>query len=274
MQKLQLFICYIFLSAFLASCGQSNVPPVVQTDSVPDTSTQITLQERKDYDIPRPKKDWIEALNTFATENPAFAGYDFSADRKELIFYVAEKRKGQKIEFDSEESRGRKLGHMRKEFLELIDRSTGFPEVTNGHGTTVNPRSLKLRSVKSSISLADLNEYRATLQEFLYSGKANGISIDFAQNKINLQVSNKTDQEAALDFLRNHGISSESVNFTIGTIINTKTLFDSFRPAVGGVNVVYGSSNATIPPFFACTLGLSVLVDTIEGYLQTPAISG
>ncbi len=144
---------------------------------------------------------------------------------------------------------------------------TGFPEVTDGHGVTVNPRSLKLRSVKVSLSLADLNEYRAALQEFLYSGKANGISIDFAQNKINLQVSNKTDQEAALDFLRNHGISSESVNFTIGTIINTKTLFDSFRPAVGGVNVVYGSSNATIPPFFACTLGLSVLVDTIEGYL-------
>jgi hypothetical protein len=267
MRKLQCSMYCIFLSAFLASCGQSSVPPVVQTDSTPDTSTQIILQERKDYDVPKPKKDWIEALNTFATDNPAFAGYDFSADRKELIFYVAEKRKGQKIEFDSEESRGRKLGHMRKEFLELIDRSTGFPEVTNGHGTTVNPRSLKLRSVKSFISLADLNEYRATLQEFLYSGKANGISIDFAQNKINLQVSNKTDQEAALDFLRNHGISSESVNFTIGTIINTKTLFDSFRPAVGGVNVVYGSSNATTPPFFACTLGLPVLIDTIEGYL-------
>jgi hypothetical protein len=69
MQKLQLSICCIFLSAFLASCGQSNVPPVVQTDSVPDTSTQITLQERKDYDVPKPKKDWIEALNTFATDN-------------------------------------------------------------------------------------------------------------------------------------------------------------------------------------------------------------
>ncbi len=125
MRKLQLSIYCIFLSAFLVSCGQSNVP-VVQTDSVPDTSTQITSQERKDYDVPKPKKDWIEALNTFATDNPAFAGYDFSADRKELIFYVAEKHKGQKIKFDSEESRGRKLGHMRKEFLELIDRH-GFP---------------------------------------------------------------------------------------------------------------------------------------------------
>jgi hypothetical protein len=264
MQKLQGSICCIFLSSFLASCGQSNVPPVVQTDSAPDTSTQITLQERKDYDVPRPKKDWIEALNTFATDNPAFAGYDFSADRKELIFYVAEKRKGQKIEFDSEESRGRKLGHMRKEFLELIDRSTGFPEVTNGHGVTVNPRSLKMRSVKSSLSLADLNEYRATLQEFLYTGKANGISIDFAQNKINLQVNDETSRLSALEFLQSHGIPNEKVDFTIGTVVLSKNLFDQFRPSVGGIAVSYGTTTSIIN---VCTLGLPVLIDSIEGYL-------
>ena len=64
MQKLQNSICSILLSAFLASCGQSNIPPVVQTDPIPDT-TESTLQERKDkdYDVPKPKKDWIEALD-------------------------------------------------------------------------------------------------------------------------------------------------------------------------------------------------------------------
>jgi hypothetical protein len=264
MQKLRCSMYYIFLSAFLASCGQSNIPPVAQTDSVPDTSTQVTLQERKDYDVPRPKKDWIEALNTFSTENPAFAGYDFSADRKELIFYVAEKHKGQKIEFDSEEARGRKLGHMRKEFLELIDRSTGFPEVTDGHGVTVNLRLLKMRSVKSSLSLADLNEYRTTLQEFLYSGKANKLSIDFAQNKINLQVNDEVSRLSALEFLQSHGIPSEKVDLTIGPLESSKTVFDSFRPSIGGIAVSYGT---TVSIVNVCTLGLPVLIDAVESYL-------
>ena len=63
MQKLRLSIGSIFLSAILASCGQSNVPPVAQTEVTPDTSTEATLQERKDkdYDVPKPKKDWIES---------------------------------------------------------------------------------------------------------------------------------------------------------------------------------------------------------------------
>jgi Trypsin len=269
MQKLQLFMCCIFLSAFLASCGQSNVPPVVQTDSVPDTSTQITSQEHKDkdYDVPRPKKDWIEALNTFAKDNPAFAGYDFSADRKELIFYVAEKHKGQKIELGSEESRGRKLGHMRKEFLELIDRSTGFPEVTNDHGVTINPRLLKMRSVKSSLSLADLNEYRAALQEFLYSGKANKLSIDFAQNKINLQVNDEVSQQIVLNFLRVNFIPVELVNLTIDVEKSLKNVFDSFRPAVGGVAVYFGTSASGVVLINPCTIGLPILADAVEGYL-------
>ncbi len=267
MPKLRHSICCIFLSAFLASCGQNNVPSGVQADLVPDTSTEITVQERKDYDVPKPKKDWIEALNTFATDHPAFAGYDFSADRKELIFYLAEKRKGQKIEFDSEESRGRKLGHMRKEFLELIDRSTGFPEVTNGHGVTVNPRSLKLQSVKSSLSLADLNEYRATLQELLYSGKANKLSIDFAQNKINLQVNDEVSQQIALNFLRINSIPVELVNLTIDVEKPLKNVFDSFRPAPGGVAVYFGTSVSGVILINACTLGLPILADAVEGYL-------
>ena len=162
MQKLRLSIGIIFLSAILASCGQSNVPPVAQTEVTPDTSTEATLQERKDkdYDVPKPKKDWIEALDGFALEHPAFAGYDFSSDRKELIFYIADKRKGQKIAFESEEKRVREFGHMRKEFLELIERSTGFPAASDAKGVTINPRTLKMRTVKTSLSLADLNELR------------------------------------------------------------------------------------------------------------------
>ena len=267
MQKLRLSIGIIFLSAILTSCGQSNVPSsVTQTDPALDTSTESTVQERKDkdYDVPKPKKDWIEALDGFASEHPAFAGYDFSSDRKELIFYIADKHKGQKIAFDSEEKQGREIGHMRKEFLELIERSTGFPEVTIGQGVIVNPRTLKMRRVKTSLSLADLNEYRTTLQEFLFLGKANKLSIDFAQNKINLQVEDTASQQLAFDFLQSHRIPIESVNLTIGFLESSKTVFGSFRPSVGGIAVYYGTSSTSTA---GCTLGLPVLVDAVEGYL-------
>ena len=97
------------------------------------------------------KKIGSKALDGFALEHPAFAGYDFSSDRKELIFYIADKRKGQKIAFESEENRGRELGHMRKEFLKLIERSTGFPAASDAKGVTINPRTLKMRTVKTSL---------------------------------------------------------------------------------------------------------------------------
>ena len=270
MQKLRLSIGIIFLSAILASCGQSNVPSsVTQTDPALDTSTESTVQERKDkdYDVPKPKKDWIEALDGFASEHPAFAGYDFSSDRKELIFYIADKRKGQKIAFESEEKRVREFGHMRKEFLELIERSTGFPEVTDSHGVTINPRLSKMRTLKSSTSLADLNEYRAILQEFLYSGKASKISIDFAQNKINLQVNDEESRQLALESIKNNSIPNENINLTIGLEQSLKNLFDSFRPAVGGVAVYFGTSVSGSVLINSCSLGLPVLADAVEGYL-------
>ena len=268
MQKLQSLIGSIFFATILASCGQSNVPPsVAQAELNLDTSTKSTLQERKDkdYDVPKPKKDWNEALEIFASEHPAFAGYDFSNDRKELIFYIAEKRKGQKITSDSEENQGRKLGHMRKEFLELIDNSTGFPEVTNGQGITINPRLLKTRTIKSSLSLADLNEYRKMLISLLYDRKANKLSIDFAQNQVNLQVNDETSRQIALDFLQNHSIPIENVVLTIGTVVNTKTVSDSFRPSVGGIEVIYGKPSGAA--FYSCSLGLPILIDAVEGYL-------
>ena len=92
------------------------------------------------------KKIGSKALDGFALEHPAFAGYDFSSDRKELIFYIADKHKGQKIAFDSEEKQGREIGHMRKEFLELIERSTGFPAASDAKGVTITAKIVTSKS--------------------------------------------------------------------------------------------------------------------------------
>ena len=150
---------------------------------------------------------------------------------------------------------------MRKEFLELIDNSTGFPEVTNGQGITINPRLLKTRTIKSSSSLADLNEYRKMLITLLYTRKANKLSIDFAQNQLNLQVNDETSRQIALDFLQNHSIPIENVVLTIGTVVNTKTVSDSFRPSVGGIEVIYGKPSGAA--FYSCSLGLPILIDAV-----------
>ncbi len=208
MQRLRCTIGGIFLTVLWASCTQSAVKPLPKTAF----KTSITILKSRSN---LPKKDWIAALETFAPKYPIFAGSDFSADRKEFIFYIAKKHNGKPIVFASNEARARELDRMHQAVFDLIDTTTGFPEASDATGKSINPRSLRLKDVDVLVSLADLNRFRKTLTVLLSDRTAYGISTNFAKNQVELSISNTIAQKDALEFIRKNNIPIENVYYEV-----------------------------------------------------------
>jgi hypothetical protein len=195
-----------------------------------------------------PKMDWFDALEILAERFPTFAGYTFSLDRSRLIIYTTDQRS----------DRSRK---MRDTFVALVDQTTGFPEATDAQGNVVNPGSLPFTYDRAKFSRAKLNQWRSNLRKLLFVGKINKLSITDETNLVNVQVKNIQQKIELYNYLKMNGVLPKALNITLGSNSPSKTLFDTFAPPAGGVNIQYGSITDR------STLGLPVLVDNVASYL-------
>ncbi|WP_216329398.1 S1 family peptidase [Deinococcus aestuarii] len=241
------------LTLLLAGCGRQATTSQVEGTSPPDESTSPSLNSSQvDQSAVLPqastKPDWLVSLAAFSERFPTFAGYDFSLDRKQFIIYTSDNR--------SDLSR-----KMRDELMNLIDSSSGFPEVTDQNGSAVTARTLPFTYQRVKYPLSKLNKWRGSSRDFMYDGVVNKLSIDFMANVLNVQMSDQDKKGKFLSMAAKSGIPSDAVNITIGTNTPAKTLYDTFTPPVGGVNFQFGS------PTDRCSIGLPVLANNVATFL-------
>jgi hypothetical protein len=241
---------FLLLTVLLGITGcsapQTRVPVDVSAtppaSNNPTPQVEITSQGSS-------KLDWFDALEIFAQRFPTYAGYAFASDRSQLIIFTT----------DNRSDNARKI---RDSFVALIDQSTGFPELTDAQGKVINPRTLPFTYERARYSRRNLNKWRGDLRELLFTAAVNRLSITDQTNLINAQVADADQQRALMEFMLRREIPIEALNITLGTNVPSKTLYDTFTPPVGGVNIQYGP---TIDQ--RCTLGLPVLANNVASYL-------
>jgi hypothetical protein len=251
MKKTSLFIAVTF-AAILAACTGQNNPPITPEVSVPDSSltpsdpltATLSAQDRDR----KPKMDWLDAIEVFAQKFPTYAGYSFSSDRKQLIFYTS-----------ATDKKAERAEEMREEFVELIGKTTGFPEVTDAQGNTIQVKKLKYTIARVKYPFSKIYKWRIALRDLLSTNLVNKMSINDEGNLIRLQIAAEVDRVSVMNFMVQKGIPSDVVSINIGENAFSKTLYDTFTPPAGGVNVRFSGSN--------CSLGLPVLVDNVSSYL-------
>jgi len=238
---------YIALTSVLLSCGAhqtsesgSIIPPESTQGAPADTVTTLgtTLQ----------RIDWFDALEVFANRWPTYAGYTFTADGSRLILFTTDNR--------SENAR-----KMHDEFVELTRTSAGVPEIDGVGGNAVDVSTLPFTYQRAAFSRRQMNGWRASLRQLMYTGLVNKLSITDESNHLNVQVPGKEQQAMLMTFLQQQAIPREVMNITLGVNIINKTLYDTFTPPAGGVNVQFGTSAER------CSLGLPVLANNVPSYL-------
>ncbi|MFC6663847.1 hypothetical protein [Deinococcus multiflagellatus] len=188
-----------------------------------------------------------------------FGGYEMNRQEQAIILYTANSYRGQALN-DGEAERGRKIGLMRKAFVDLMEASE-LPLITE-NGIEATPKKWKIKFKQTDASLDDLLYWKASLFIDANNHEANLLAFDMTSNSVIVQAKNEALKGHLRERLKSLGIPEAKVTFRTGNIQGTKRNdVDQYRPVVGGVKVEMANGGL-------CTLGLPVLLDgTVEGYL-------
>ena len=275
------------LMLLLAGCQGTN-PPEASNTSTPEASAQaredlpspisvpnlarqmgsLKAQGTKKYlygDVMRGAnpEDFFVQLERFAEAHPEFAGYNFGEKRDVLLIYLADANNH--LDNTNLTAENPKLGQLRKEFLNMVANSKGFPVAFDEKNQPVDPAKLKVRFVKAEKPLHELYRYRIVMTELMYQGLVNLVNIDHATNKINIQVPDEKAWTVVQTAMQENNIPPGRVNVSFGVNTFTKTLFDTFNPPLGGVNIRFPHSDPGTAK--NCSLGLPVRINGVASHL-------
>lgn len=266
------------LTSILVGCGSINNQSENQTIEAQSSNITSTAQSTQGKIITiskdSPLYGWDDALAELAHKYPAFGGYYYDEDT--LVILTATSYLGKAINDTDTSEKGRKLGVIKSELLDLLN-SPIAPVLLDENGNKKNINKVKFSKVK--YSYADLQNWRLNLRSLLGSGvteiginkQENKVDVGYSEivNGISGQSLDSNQKNATSSKISALGIPDDAINLSHIETSSTKTLSDLFRPPVGGImwskKMFKADGTAYFPDW--CTIGLNVDYGGKRGFI-------
>lgn len=238
----------------LSGCGQRNDAVTPSTDVSSLLFQELSVQPtNKAY-------GWDDQLADLARVYPAFAGYYINSSN-EIVILIAKYNKGKLLD---ESERGRRVGQIRKAFLELLI-SDSAPKLVKDNAV-IDYAKMKVKTVDTKNAYSDLQSWRIGLRQGLIADDINGLGIDRENNKLLITISDEKKRSKVVELLSKYGVDPEAVgDIVVRPSVSQLTVRNVVRPPAGGIQI--GWKNGSNNQFFVCSLGVNVTYNGTQGFL-------
>ena len=275
MFKKTLVFMVFTVSFVLTAC--TSVSPISSSDStVQDaynvSSEELNLEVVKMHN--KPLLDWDDEVFRAMRGNPRFGGY--FTDSGMLTLQMKSKHgKEEDLNALSEDERNRNehdTERAKKDLIKLLSTSPSAPVLTTEQGQVIPYANIGINVQMVKVSYNRLYLWRKLLRSAFQLNLINGLGIDQPTNKISVGVNSEQDRVDLLEYMNKVHIASDAVTIQVQKIILTTGLNSKYRPVFGGLRITLRPTPSG--SIESCTLGLPVLLGTVEGYLTASHCTG